>query len=71
MKGDPVETLLRPCNRETNDVKENTYVELGRGVREGKKAIRKHARPMQERTAASPIRVHSPVCLSLGRNLKQ
>lgn len=71
MKVDTVGTFLRPRNWESNDVKENTCVELGRGVGKGKKAIRKHARPMKERKAASPIRVHSPVCLSLGRNLKQ
>lgn len=70
MKGDTVETLLRPRNRESNDAKENTCVELGRGVGEGKKAVRKHARPMQERTAASPIRVHSSICFISGKRSK-
>lgn len=70
MKGDAVETLLRPRNRESNDAKENTCVELGRGVGEGKKAIRKHARPVQQRTAASPIRAHSPVYFISGKRSK-
>lgn len=45
MKGDAVETLLRPRNRESNDAKDNTCVELGRGVGEGEESNKKTRTP--------------------------